>query len=348
MPESWPPQDDPRYGDDWPQRPPRPSGPRQPPRDPRQGGANPDPGYGGWAPPSGGYGQQPGAWGTPPGGAPGWQQGGGWGPPAGDGWGAPPGASDPRGPQPYPPYPPQPPTYPQYVPFAPQQAPSYGERYGYGDPYAPRGPYEPDEPPPSRAGTYALVIFLVALVLLGGGGAYLLTHAHRQPASAIAQPTATATATATPIPMRTITDDTAKMRFAIPVGWKTTGSVTATSGLVCSSPDDKSAIVIGSLAIPAGATYNLVNGAKGGLEGAANPQPVNFEQGPTTVALAGVDWTEMVGSFTANNEQIRGEVLVTDRGSRIYFLMLLATFYAYPTTQAHEFNAVEQSIAFLP
>jgi hypothetical protein len=197
---------------------------------------------------------------------------------------------------------------------------------------------------------YALVALLVVLVVLGGGGAYLLTHTHRPPASANAQPTATATAT--PIPLRTITDDTAKVRFAIPLAWTTKGGVTASTDFVCDSPDQKSSIVVARVPVPPGASYNLADSAKSFLVGVAKNQPVNYEQGPTPLTLAGADWIQEIGSFTANNQQLRVEVLLTDRlldgGTTIYVLGFASTADTFATVQAHEFRAVEQSFAFLP
>jgi hypothetical protein len=335
MSEFWPPPDYRRSPNSGPHR------PQQPP----PGSGEGYPGYGSWGPPSGGRGQPQGdPWQQPQGGA--WQQpqGGPWQQPQGDPWQQPQGGpwqqpQGPAGPNA---------TYP-YAPYPPQSAPSYAERYGYGDPYRRRGPIEPEEPPRSNVTAALLGVFLVVAVLLAAGGAYVLTHTHRQPVSATAQQTVTAiaTITVTQVSLRTVTDATTNVRFNVPQDWSTTGSVAATGGFQMASPDRISGILVAAITIPSGWTFDPVAGAKGVLAGAANYGPVTYEQGPTNVSLAGATWVQVTGSYTRGGAPLREVALVTTHNSLAFVLSLISTVDTFDTANTRFFQPLEQSFTFL-
>jgi hypothetical protein len=205
---------------------------------------------------------------------------------------------------------------------------------------------EPEEPPRSKGGMIALGVLLVVALLLAGGGAYVLTHTHHAPVSAVAQPTATPAATA--IPMRTITDDTAKIKFNIPQEWVSRGSATATDGFQAGSPDHKNAIGVFATSINSGGSLNQAGLAKSALAGGANYTPVTDDQGPATVTMGGESWARAGGTFTRDNIQAHGVVLVTVRNNTMYLFVLIAEVETYDAVSATVLPAFEQSFTFLP
>jgi hypothetical protein len=186
-----------------------------------------------------------------------------------------------------------------------------------------------------------LGVLVVAIILVAAGGAYVLTHA-RPPAGGAA-----ATQTNTPVAVRAITDTTANVRFNIPQGWTTTGSVAAGNGFEAESLDHNSVIVVAALSLPSGATFDPVAGAKGALAGAANYGPVTYEQGPTNVSLAGATWTQVTGSYTREGTHLREVVLVMVRGGKMYLLSLISTVDTFDTANTRYFQPLEQSFTFL-
>ena len=334
MSQSWPPEQR------WPPRQGQPQSPSGAPNSdyPDSGYDSPGAGYG---QPDAGYSyQQPGqSWQQP--------QQSGW-PPAEDGAWPQGSTSRPLYPQyppsqQYPPYPQQPQysQYPQYQPH--QQYPQY-QQDQYGAPYGPQQQY--DRPRRSLGGLVTVV--LVAMILLvAGGGVYMLVqnHAHTSTPPGVRVTTA---ATATPgIPQgfKAYSDDAAHIRFAIPQGWTTTGSPSGSTGLQVMSSDQNNLILVKQFNF-AGSSSSDVGAANGALAGAAGSGGVTNKQGPTNVQFAGETWVQVSGDESPNGTHIHMVILVSTHKGSTYLIGFASVISAFDSANSHYFQPMRNSFTF--
>jgi len=248
------------------------------------------------------------------------------------------------------------PTYPMGVP-GPQGYPGYPSYSGYpgyaADPQA-------QSAPPKRRGGLALlfaVIGVVALLVVIVGGLYAFRTALASTHKATASGTATATI-ALPTPTATLpagfspyTAPTGDFQIDQPSSWARTASTSASiDDILWVSKQQQADIVIGygpgtassaDIATAESGIFKQVSLSAGG-----NGSYSHFT-GPTSVLMAGEDWTQAAADITVHGITLHGVVLAVNHNGSFYTIAYFGQKSDFASLDSHTFQPMLHSFMFL-
>ncbi len=248
------------------------------------------------------------------------------------------------------------PTYPMGVP-GPQGYPGYSTYSGYtGYADAP----QPQSAPPKGKGGLALIfaaIGVVALLVVIVGGLY----AFRTALASTHQATASATTTATislPTPTATLpagfslyTDQSGKFQLAQPTSWtRTVSSSSSVDDVLWVSQEKTADIVIGhsaGTATSADITSAETNTFKQFSLSAGGDGSYNHFAGPTSVLMAGENWTQEAADVPIHGVVLHGIVIAVDHQGSFYIIAYFGLKSDFASLDSHTFQPMLHSFTFL-
>lgn len=248
------------------------------------------------------------------------------------------------------------PTYPMGVP-GPQGYPGYSSYSGYpGYADAP----QPQSAPPKGRGGLALLfaaIGVVALLVVIVGGLYAfrtaLASTHRATASAtttatVSLPTPTATL---PAGFSLYTDPSGAFQLDQPTSWTRTDSTSGTSNdTLWVSKEQTADIVVGdtpgtvsSTDMPTAetSTFKQVSTSAGGSGS------YSHLSGPTSVLMAGEDWTQEAADITVHGVVLHGVVMAANHNGNFYLIAYFGLKSDFAALDSHTFQPMLHSLTFL-